>query len=59
MKVIFTKECTNFGQIRLQTGQKMVHDISRIFRNFSREMGRFFSHLARNPNREKCAGLFT
>ena len=31
--------------------------ISRISRNFSREMGHNFSHLARNQNREKCAGL--
>ena len=57
MEVMFTKECSNFGYVRLQTGQKMVHDISRISRNFSREMGHFFSHLARNPKREKCAGL--
>ena len=31
--------------------------ISRISRNFSREMGHNFSHLARNQKREKCAGL--
>ena len=30
---------------------------SRISRNFSREMGQIFSHLARNQKREKCAGL--
>ena len=53
----FTTNCSNFGQIRLQSGQKLVHIISRISRNFSREMGRFFSHLARNPKCEKCAAL--
>ena len=57
MEVMFTKECSNFGKIRLQTGPKMIHYISRISRNFSREMGHFFSHLARNPKREKCACL--
>ena len=57
MEVMFTKECSNFGYVRLQTGQKMVHDISRISRNFSREMGRFFSHLARNQKCEKRACL--
>ena len=57
MEVVFTKKCSNLGQIRLQAGLKMVNDISRISRNFSREMGHFFSHLARNPKREKCAGL--
>ena len=40
MEVMFTKECSNFGHIRLQTGQKMVYDTSRISRNFSREMCR-------------------
>ena len=40
-------------------GQKVVIIISRISRNFSREMGHFFSHLARNPKREKCACLYT
>ena len=34
-----------------------VKIFSRISRNFSREMGQFFSHLARNSKREKCAGL--
>ena len=57
MKVIFNANCSNFGQIGLQNGQKLVHLISRISRNFSREMGHIFSHLARNPKREKCAGL--
>ena len=57
MKVIFNANCSNFGQIGLQCGQKLVHIISRISRNFSREMGHFFSHLARNPKREKCAAL--
>ena len=35
-----------------------VKIFSRISRNFSREMGQFFSHLARNSKREKCACLF-
>ena len=35
----------------------MVHVFSRISRNFSREMGQIFSHLARNQKREKCACL--
>ena len=34
-----------------------VKIFSRISRNFSREMGQFFSHLARNSKREKCACL--
>ena len=34
-----------------------VKIFSRISRNFSREMGQFFSHLARNQKREKCACL--
>ena len=57
VEVTFTTNRTNFGQIRLQTGQKLVHIISRISRNFSREMGHFFSRLARNTKREKCAAL--
>ena len=35
-----------------------VKIFSRISRSFSREMGQFFSHLARNEKREKCACLF-
>ena len=34
-----------------------VKIFSRISRNFSREMSQFFSHLARNSKREKCACL--
>jgi len=40
-----------------QIGYFIVQIVSRISRNFSREMGQFFSHLARNLKREKCASL--
>ena len=53
------ESCLNIGQIEPLFGQKRVYLISRISRNFSREMGHFFSHLARNQKREKCACLVT
>ena len=44
---IFWLKCSGFT----------VQIFSRISRIFSREMGQFFSHLARNEKREKCASL--
>ena len=46
------ENCSNVGQIGPQFGQKWVHLISRISRNFSREIGRFFSQKLKT--REMC-----